>query len=305
MEPYPPTPAPGAAFRKMNFKHLKAFYSVAKNRSFTRACEELCVSQPTVSLQVAELERYLNNPLIKRKSRKLELTDEGHIVFSYAEKIFGLSEELEKEFADLYNLDSGTLKIGVAYVSMKNLVPTLISELKRRHPNVGVQMFSGLSRQILDKVTNHEYHVGIIARTKYPPNLVYKEIAKDALYFVTRNNVPSEINLKDLASQPIVIQAEGAAHREIIIHEFRRRSIPLNICIETEDPNTMKAMVELGIGGSFLPLCTVEEDVKKQRFNIAKIRDGLYFHFDAIFLKERRKSRAVRAIISAIDHFNS
>jgi hypothetical protein len=64
-------------------------------------------------------------------------------------------------------------------------------------------------------------------------------------------------------------------------------------------------MVELGIGGSFLPLSTVEEDVKKKRFNIAGIRDGLYFYFDAVFLKERRKSKAIRAIISAIDHFNS
>ncbi|MBN1101855.1 MAG: LysR family transcriptional regulator [Deltaproteobacteria bacterium] len=287
----------------MNFKHLKAFYSVAKHRSFTRACKELNVSQPTVSLQVAEVERYLGNPLIQRGSRILDLTDEGHIVFSYAEKIFGLSDELEKEFADLHNLNTGTLKIGVAYVSMKNLVPALISELKRRHPKVGLQMFSGLSQQILNKVINYEYHVGIIARIKYPDNLVYREMAKEALYYVTREHVPKVINLKDLAGRPIVMQAEGAAHREIIIHEFHKRGIPLNICIETEDPTTQKTMTELGIGGSFLPLSTVEEDVKKKRFNMARIRDGLYFYFDAVFLKERRKSRAIRAILSAIDCF--
>jgi DNA-binding transcriptional LysR family regulator len=287
----------------MNFKHLKAFHSVVKNRSFTRACEELRVSQPTISSQVAELEKYLNNPLIQRSSRRLELTEEGQIVFSYAEKIFALSEELEKEFADLYNLSSGTLKIGVAYVSMKNLVPNLIGELKRRHPDVGLQMYTGLSRQILSKVINYEYHVGIIARVKYPQNLVYKEIAREALYFITKQDIPREIQLKDLADQPIVMQAEGAAHREIILDEFHRRGIPLNICIETEDPNTQRAMVELGIGGAFMPLSTVEEDVKKHRFRVARIKDGLYFHFDAVFLKERRKSRAIRAIISAIDHF--
>ena len=289
----------------MNFKHLRAFYSVAKNSSFTRACQALHVSQPTISSQVSELEKYLNSTLIQRNSRRLELTKEGQIVFSYAEKIFGLSEELEKEFADLQSLESGALKIGVAYVSMKNLVPSLISELKRRHPNVGLQMFSGLSMQILNKVINYEYHLGIIARVKYPHNLVYKEIAKEPLYYVTREKIPAEIDLKDLANRPIVMQAQGAAHREIIIHEFHKRGIPLNICIETDEPTTQKNMVELGIGGSFMPLSTVEEDVKKHRYNMARIRDELYFYFDAVFLKERRKSRAIRAIISAIDQFNS
>ncbi|MBW1802709.1 MAG: LysR family transcriptional regulator, partial [Deltaproteobacteria bacterium] len=254
---------------------------------------------------VKDLEAYLNNPLFQRNSRQVELTEEGQVVFSYAEKIFSLSDELEKEFADLYNLDSGTLKIGVAHVTLKNLVPNLISGLKGSHPNVGLQLFTGLSKEILDKIINYEYHVGVIARVAYPDNLIYKEIAREALYFVTREDIPEELGLKDLAEFPIVMQAEGAAHREIIINEFHKRKIPLNICIETVDPITQRSMVELGIGGAFLPLSTIEEDVKKGRFKMARIRDGLYFYFDAIFLEERRKSRAVRTIISTIDQIKS
>ena len=289
----------------MNFKHLRAFYSVAKNKSFTHASKDLNLSQPTISLQVMELEKYLNNPLFQRNNRQVELTEEGQIVFSYAEKIFSLSDELEKEFADLYNLDSGTLKIGVAHVTLKNLVPNLISGLKKRHPKVGLQLFTGLSKEILFKIINYEYHVGVIARVKYPDNLIYKEIAKEALYFITREAIPEELGLRDLAKYPIVMQAEGAAHREIIIKEFEKRKIPLNICIETQDPTAQRSMVGLGIGGAFMPLSTIEEDVKKGRFRMAKIRDGLYFYFDAIFLEERRQSRAVRAIISTIDHVKS
>ena len=287
----------------LNFKHFRSFYSVAKNKSFTLASRELYLSQPTISLQVAEMEKYLNNPLLQRKGKNVELTEEGQIVFQYAEKIFTLSDELEKEFSDLYNLISGTLKIGVAYVTLRNLVPNLISGLKERYPSIGLQLFTGLSKDILKKVIDYEYHVGVIARVKYPDNLVYKEIAREALYFITREEFADEINLKDLAGYPIVMQAEGAAHREIIIAGFQERNIPLRICIETEDPNTQKSMVEIGIGGAFMPRSTIEEDVKKGRFKMAAIRDGLYFHFDAIFLMERRKSRAVRAIISAINEF--
>jgi hypothetical protein len=76
------------SLHQVNFNHLQAFYSVAKNKSFTIACEELNVSQPTISLQVQELEKHYNITLIRRAKRPIELTDEGKILFSYAKKSF-------------------------------------------------------------------------------------------------------------------------------------------------------------------------------------------------------------------------
>ncbi|MBW1898781.1 MAG: LysR family transcriptional regulator [Deltaproteobacteria bacterium] len=96
----------------MNFIHLKAFYSVAKYKSFTKAAHRLNVSQPTLTLQVQHLENRYDIPLIKRTKSNIELTSEGKIVFSYAEKIFSIVRDLESNLEDFNSLKAGKLKIG-------------------------------------------------------------------------------------------------------------------------------------------------------------------------------------------------
>lgn len=289
----------------MNFTHLRAFYSVARNKSFTLACRELNVSQSTVSLHVMELERFYNIPLINRTGRNFELTKEGQLVLSYAEKIFSLSNEMENTLEDLNQLHSGTLKIGVTLVTLKNFVPNFISSLKSKHPEIKIQVFTGVSNDILSKVIDYEYHVGVLARMTYPDNLITRQISKVGLHFITSEKLKEKIDLKDLANYPIILPSEGAAVREIIIYEFKKRNIPLNIYLETEDPEILKSMVHSGVGGAFLPLSAIDEELKEQKFRVVEISDQLYFYYDMIFLEERRTTRPVRAIISAINDLGS
>lgn len=289
----------------MNFTHLRAFYSVARNNSFTLACKELNVSQSTVSLQVMELERNYNIPLINRKGRNLELTKEGYIVLAYAEKIFSLSNEMENTLEDLNQLHSGTLKIGVTLVTLKNFVPNFISSLKAEHPDIKIQIFTGVSKDILSKVIDHEYHVGVLARLTYPDNLIARQISKVGLHFITNDKFKEKIELKELANYPLILPSEGAAVREIIINKFKNRNIPLNIYLETEDPEILKSLVHAGVGGAFLPLSAIDKELKEKKFKIVEINDPFHFFYDLIFLEERRATKSVRAIISAINDLGS
>jgi len=289
----------------MNFTHLRAFYSVARNKSFTLACRELNVSQSTVSLHVMELERFYNIPLLNRTGRNFELTKEGQLVLSYAEKIFSLSNEMENTLEDLNQLHSGTLKIGVTLVTLKNFVPNFVSSLKSKHPEIKIQVFTGVSNDILSKVIDYEYHVGVLARMTYPDNLITRQISKVGLHFITSDKFKEKIDLKDLANYPIILPSEGAAVREIIIYEFKKRNIPLNIYLETEDPEILKSMVHAGVGGAFLPLGAIDEELKEKKFRVVEISDQLHFYYDMIFLEERRTTKSVRAIISAINDLGS
>ena len=85
----------------VNFSHLKAFYEVAKNKSFTLAASELSVSQPTISMQVQALEKYYNVPLLKRTKKGIELTAPGQKTFSLAQKIFSISDDLDKYLIEI------------------------------------------------------------------------------------------------------------------------------------------------------------------------------------------------------------
>jgi len=289
----------------MNFNQLRAFFGVAKHKSFTLACKELNVSQPTISLHVQKLEKECCNPLLIRKGKQIELTGEGQMLYSYAEKIFALVEEMEKNFHELNSLRAGELKIGATFLTVKDLAPRIIHNLKNRFPDIRISLFTRSTREVLEKVINFEYHVGIVARMTYPDNVVYKHIENLKLYFITTDKaIGKEIYLKDLANYPIILPTEGSVYREIVINKFKCRNTPLNIFVEAADPTTVKSMVYRGLGGAFLDLDTIKQDARDGMFRIVEILDDLHFHFDIIYLNERRKSNAVKNILSAIDEVN-
>jgi DNA-binding transcriptional LysR family regulator len=285
----------------VNLIHLRAFYMVAKYRSFTLAGKELDVSQPTLSLQVQELEKHCGFPLLIRDTKHVELTHEGQVIYHFAEKISDLADEIANTIADINNLNLGTLKIGATFLTLANLVPGIISPVKSRFPGLKIQLFSGSAKEILRKVIDFEYHIGIIGRLPYPNNIICKQLQRLKLYFISKDKMAEKIYLRDLAKYPVILQSEGAATRDIIINEFRNRNIPLNIQIETEDAIIMKSMVQQCMGGAFMPLYAIEDDLKERKFEVTELIDGIYYYLDAIFLKERKKSNFIRIITSVVD----
>ena len=288
----------------MNFTHLKAFYSVVKYQSFTQAARELNVSQPTLSLQVQNLEKQYDIPLLKRTKKANELTAEGKIVFSYAEKIFTLAGEMENTIEDLNSSKSGDLRIGSTPTLAHYMLPNLILKLKENNPDLKLQLFTGLSREVLGKVLDFEYHVGIIGRVEYPSNVIYRELINPKLYFITADKMKNQIRLKDLSDYPILFPERGSATREYIISEFQKKSIPLNNYIDCENASALKNMVHLGMGGAFFPLYGIEKDVKEGKYRCIEILDELSLHIDLIYLLERKKSQTVKSFVSALKGYS-
>ncbi|MBA2679990.1 MAG: LysR family transcriptional regulator, partial [Ktedonobacteraceae bacterium] len=98
----------------MNFNHLLIFQKVAEKQHFTRAAEELFISQPAVSKQIAELEKQLGQPLFAQVGRKIHLTEAGQILYDYATRIFALSTEAETILDELHGLKRGRLAVGAS-----------------------------------------------------------------------------------------------------------------------------------------------------------------------------------------------
>lgn len=152
----------------MNFTTLKAFYTVAKLKSFTKAAIELSVSQPTLSLHVQNLENQYDIVLINRTKKSIELTEKGETIYAFADKIFSLSRDLENTIEDLNLLRSGKLQIGTTPTLARYMLPGIIQTLKQHNPDLRLQLYTGLSREVLGKVMDLEYHIDIIGRVAYP-----------------------------------------------------------------------------------------------------------------------------------------
>lgn len=280
----------------MNFTHLKAFYTVANNGSFTQAAQGLHVSQSTLSMQVQSLEKYYDLPLFKRTRKGVELTDEGEILFSYAKKLFSLADEMESalEESQLRRLRVGSTRLFAHYV-----LPNVVLALKETNPGLKLQLYTGLSREVLKKVIDFEYHVGVIGRVSYPGNIIFKQISKQKLYFITTDKMKDQMYLRDLSNYPLILREEGSATREYIINAFTRRNIPLNNVIESQNPSNIKNMVHLGLGGAFFPAYTIDEEVEEGKFKKIEILDDLFLYIDVIYLKERKKSKTIQSFVEA------
>ena len=281
----------------MNFTHMKAFYTVAKLESFTLAANELNVSQPTLSLQVKSLEKQFDLPLIKRNRKNIQLTREGEIIFSYAEKLMTIAREMDREIEDFH---TGQLKIATTPTLSRYFLPSIVCKLKENNPELKVQIFTGLSREILEMVLDFECHVGVSGRVSYPDHVIFRNILKPKLFFISKNIDKKKIHLKDLSDYPIIFPEEGSATREYIINEFRKRDIPLNTFMDCENPDTIKHMVHLGMGGAFFPYYGVKEDVTYGKYHCIELLENLHLSIDLIYLQDWKKSKLVRMFIEVL-----
>ena len=286
----------------MNFIHLKAFYAIVNNASFTRAAEELHVSQPALSMQLQSLEKYCALPLLKRTKKKFELTKEGEILYTYAKRLCDLADEIENAIQDFNTFQTSKMIVGSTQLFAHYMLPGIILKLKETFPELKLQLNTGLSREILNKVADFEYHVGIIGRIAYPENIIFKQISKQKLCFITTEKMKQRIHLEDLSNYPIILREDGSATREYIINEFAQRNIPLDNHISSQNPSSIKRMVQLGMGGAFFPEYAIEEDIREGKFRQIEVAEDLYLSIDLIYLLERKKLKAIQDIVSAVTH---
>ena len=118
----------------MNLNQLKAFYTVIKAKSFSRAAEELCVTEPAVFIQVRSLERHIGFTLLDKFGKELRPTEIGKVLYDYGEKIFTLADEATKAIEELQDLKRGSLRLGVTQALAQYLMPLLIPSFQDRYP---------------------------------------------------------------------------------------------------------------------------------------------------------------------------
>lgn len=141
---------------------LRILKAIAVEGSFKRAADSLYVSQPAVSLQVQNLERQLNVPLFDRGGRRAQLTEAGHLLLNYGEKILSLCQETCRAVEDLQNLQGGTLIVGASQTTGTYLLPRMIGLFRQKYPDVAVQLHVHSTRRTAWSVVNGQVDMAII-----------------------------------------------------------------------------------------------------------------------------------------------
>ena len=251
----------------MELDQLRHFLKVAEHSNFTRAAEDIALSQPALSRSVGRLEAELGQPLFERQTRSVSLTDAGHLLLERARQILLLVDDTKA----LFNDDGQTGRIRVA--SIPTIAPYFLPErLKRFHrdfPEANVVVHEDTTENLLKKLNDGLVDVMIAA---FPIEARYLQIEKlfdEELLLVTAKENPlakrKSIRLHDLESLPFVLLGEAHCLTDSIVSFCRQKSFhPLSV-ERTSQLATVQELVALDHGISLVPKMAAERDNSTRR----------------------------------------
>jgi DNA-binding transcriptional LysR family regulator len=258
---------------------LKVFYTVAQKLSFTKAANELFITQPAITKHIKELEHHLNLQLFKRNGSTITLTTGGKILLQYTERIFHLYTELETELAQLNNTEAGTVHIGSSTTVAQTILPRLLALFKHTYPLISFTFIQGNTDYITQQVLDEKIDIAIVEGAAHYPQISYTPFAKDEIVLVTRANnqlaKKAEINPKQILNIPLVLREAGSGTLDVIFNALSEVQInpkDLQIEIQLESSIAIKEYLLYSETATFLSIQSVLSELKYNELAIIEIK---------------------------------
>lgn len=208
---------------------LKVFRSVAKNLSFTKASQELFVSQPAITKHIQELEAAYQTRLFDRQGSRISLTESGHLLLEHCERILEDYKRLEYEMHLLHNEYTGGLKLGASTTIAQYVLPPLLASFIGKFPQVSLSLLNGNSREIEAALQEHRIDLGFVEGVFRLPNIRY---TTDELVAVVRTGsklaVGEEITPDELFHLPLVLRERGSGTLDVFERALQQHNIKLS-----------------------------------------------------------------------------
>ena len=289
----------------MNLKQLEAFYLVVKRGSFTKAAEELNVTQPAVTMQVKSLERSLNLKLIQQLGKRVQLSEAGELLYQYAGKIFDLADEANEKMRDFKKLMRGTLKIGTTKNYARYIMPSLLSEFQRRFPRTKVILDEGNSENMARSVLEMENELALISQLNLDRKI--KSLFFSTVEFVLvaspehRFSERKSISLRELNGEPVILREKGSGSRAAILRKFQEYGIWPSVIIEASSLDFIVGYVKQNKAVSFMFEPDIKEELEKGTLKVILIEEGnIIFFTDIIYHGEKSLSPPAQAFMKMV-----
>jgi DNA-binding transcriptional LysR family regulator len=288
----------------MELYPLKVFLTVATERSFSRAGEKLLRTQPAISIAIQRLESDLKEKLIDRSGRELLLTDAGRVVLEYARRFQNLESDLENALRELRDNYAGRLSIGANESTSLYLIPH-VQRYRRLFPKVKVQIRRTLSSKIPSQLLDGELELGVISYDPNDDHVVTQVISTDHLSLIVsprhRFADRGEISITELDMETFIAHNVLSPYREIVLREFQRHKVPLNMDVEMPTIETIRRMVQENEGVAFLPRMCVEQEIAQDRLREIRVKE---FYCEKkirlVYPARRALSHAAKAFLEVV-----
>jgi LysR family transcriptional regulator, transcriptional activator of the cysJI operon len=262
-----------------NFR-LKVFCSVAKNLSFTKAANELYLTQPAVTKNIQALEEELGLRLFNRKANRIYLTAEGLVLLDYAGKISGLHMKLEDALNSFKKNPSGSFRLGASTTIAQYVIPPVLSNFHKKFPNIKLSLFTGNTERIAGELLKGEIDLGIVEGRIKNKDIHYLKFISDELVAVAGSNNclanKKEISLEKFASLPLILRERGSGTLDVIEYALKSRKIKLsslNIQMYLGSTEAIKLYLEHDDCAGFVSIRALEKELKAGSHKIIHIKN--------------------------------
>ncbi len=289
-------------------RRLQVFYTVARQLSFTKAAERLFMTQPAVTFQVKQLEEHFNTRLFERSHGKISLTPAGALTLDYAERILNLTQEMDSRISELTGQISGPLLVGASTTIAEYMLPKLLGEFKRLHPETLARLTVANSETIEHKVADHTLNLGLIESPSHNPNLITSAFCEDELVTICAPNSDlaknPTISPSVLASYPYISRESGSGTRECIDDYFSQNGIntdDLNLAMELGSREAIKGAVAAGLGSAVVSITTVAKEIRLGELVAVPMTPSLRRQFSLVYPQEKFRSKLLQAFLEFIE----
>ncbi len=291
----------------MNFNHLRVFMAVAQTLSYSKAAEELHISQPTVSVQVQKLEEHLGIELFEQIGKKIYLTEAGQVLYSYTKKIFDLADIAEDTMSDLKGLKKGSISVGASTTAGIYILPKITKSFEQLNQGVEINLTIFNSGIIQNLVLSNQLEFGIVGETTdtVPDDLCIQPLNTDELVAIVSPEHElakmKTITIQQLLKQRLVIRQKGSSTRDILEARANPLGLQLKASMQFNCVEAIKKAVEAKLGVSIVSKYAISSELKSGTLTVIDVTGiNLKRKLNLIYHKEKRFSPLGKAFLDFV-----
>lgn len=259
-----PTSMPEYLIRHTTLRQLQIFEATVRLGSFTRAAEELFLTQPTISMQIKKLADAVGLPLFEHVGRAVKPTEAGRELYDACRKIFDVLANLEMKVSDLQGMRRGRLRVAVI-TTVKYFLPELLGEFCAKHPGIDVALKVSNRDRIMERLNSDEDDLYIVGAVPEDADVTAYPFAPNPLVIVAPREHPlvgkNNISMQEIAQQPFVGREPGSGTRDAVIRMFKERGAELpQVKMELGSNEAIKHAVVAGLGLAVMSLHSLTLD---------------------------------------------
>jgi DNA-binding transcriptional LysR family regulator len=296
--------------QSMDIRQLDMFRAVAEEGSFTRAAERLHVSQSAISRQLQLLEQELGTLLLHRSGKGATLTPHGERLLATANRVSRELQDAVSQIADSQKLQRGQLSLGGGMTVSLYVLPKLLKRFRSLYKNIDLRVTTGEAEQLLRLLRTRQVDIALLTLPVVAADLEVLPVLHEEMIVVTARNHPLSreptVEARRLGRYPLVLFESGSNTRYVLDEFFRQEEVPINVVMETENVEIIKAMVASGLGITLLPYSAIAGELRSGRLDWSRVRGRrLYRDTGWVYLKSEYIPRSVTEVLRVFELMKS